>query len=36
VLAENSAMLALARKLGFREELDPEQHGVLRVELALV
>lgn len=35
VLAENTAMLALARKLGFQQRIDPHEHGVVRVQLGL-
>jgi acetyltransferase len=35
VLAENEVMLKLCNKLGFKQALEPEDHGVVRVTLDL-
>ena len=35
VLRENRAMLAVCRRLGFSQSRDPEDMGVVKVELSL-
>jgi acetyltransferase len=35
VLAENTVMLAMCRKLGFEVKTDPVEHGICNVKLVL-